>query len=80
MWVRHPATWIVDDARRWGASGLFVAGGSLLRASIGLYRRGIIVRSGLRVVFAAARWLERAAVELQRRPRCPRDPNGSGDR
>jgi hypothetical protein len=54
----------VEDARRWGAIGLFRLASSILRYAMMLHRQRRISRSDLRTVLSATRLLERTGALL----------------
>jgi len=54
----------VEDARRWGAIGLFRLASSILRCAMILHRQRRISRRGLQNALSATRLLERAGALL----------------
>src|ERR1700682_1781506 len=57
----------VEDARRWGAIGLFRLASSILRCAMILHRQDRISHRGLRTVLSATRLLERGGARRKRR-------------
>src|SRR6202166_158993 len=54
----------VEDARRWGAIGLFRLASSILRCAMILHRQHRISHRGLRTVLSGTRLLERVGASL----------------
>jgi hypothetical protein len=54
----------IEDARRWGAIGLFRLASSVLRCAMILHRRRRISHRGLRTVLLGTRLLERFGALL----------------